>query len=147
MIFDKQNLFSEAQAITASAGSTNVIDLGAMGIPYGSKEAPVRDIGKGPETPLLVQVVEAFDNLTSLTIGVQTCDDPDFASGVIDHSVSIDIPLESLAAGYQMSPAILPFADIDGMGRYMRLYYTVTGTAPTAGAITAGIVAGIQSNG
>ena len=35
MIFDKQNLFSDAQAITADAASTNVIDLGPTGTPVG----------------------------------------------------------------------------------------------------------------
>jgi hypothetical protein len=31
--------------------------------------------------------------------------------------------------------------------RYMRLNYTVAGTAPTLGKITAGVVMGSQSNG
>ncbi|MGL4198041.1 MAG: Bbp16 family capsid cement protein, partial [Allorhizobium sp.] len=47
MIFDTTNLFSNAQAVTATAGSTNTIDLGpiATGV--------TRDIGKGTKIPLL----------------------------------------------------------------------------------------------
>ncbi len=32
------------------------------------------------------------------------------------------------------------------MERYIRLNYTVTGTAPTTGKVTAGITGGVQTN-
>jgi hypothetical protein len=60
MIFDMQTLLSDAQAITATAASTNIIDLGPINAGF------ARDIGKGRHIPLRVQVVEAFNNLTSL---------------------------------------------------------------------------------
>ena len=147
MIFDMETLFSDGQAITASAGSTNVIDLGAMDVPFGSKEAPVRDIGKGTRLPLLVQVVEDFAALTSLSVSVETSDDPAFGSGVVEHANSGAVVLADLKAGYTFFPDIVPIADKAGMKRYMRLKYTKAGTDATAGKITAGIVAGIQSNG
>ena len=63
MLLDQQALFSAAQAITATAASTNVIDTGSN-----------KDVGKYGDIPLLIQVVEGFNNLTSLTV---TWPDPD----------------------------------------------------------------------
>jgi hypothetical protein len=147
MIFDRQNLFSDRQAITATAGSTDVIDLMLTGIPYGNVERLKRDVGAGDPIPLLVQVVETFNNLTSLTISLQTSDDPAFGSGNVDHYTTGAVPLASLIAGYKTSHSIIPEGGLAGMKRYMRLLYTVAGTAPTAGRVTAGIVAGVQTNG
>ena len=58
MIFDRTLLFSNAQAITADAASTDIVDLGATGTVYGAAAALNRDIGKGEEVALNVQVVE-----------------------------------------------------------------------------------------
>ena len=136
MIFDRQSILSVAQAITATAASTNVIDLGpiATGI--------VRDIGKGTQTPLLIQVVESFNNLTSLTVALQTDDNEAFSSAKTVWSEVI--VLASLTAGFVAIPEFIPRGTNE---RYMRLNYTVTGTAPTTGKITAGITMGNQSNG
>src|SRR3546814_10407155 len=72
---------SDLQAITANAGSTNVIDLGATGTPYGAASALVRDIGKGGcNISLYVGVVEAFNTLTSLQISLQVDDNAAFSS-------------------------------------------------------------------
>ena len=68
MIFSAQQLFSDDQAITASADSTNVIDLGVAGTPYGAAAALNRDIGDGAGIPILVQITEAFEYLTSLEV-------------------------------------------------------------------------------
>ncbi|TIR78827.1 MAG: hypothetical protein E5X15_10440 [Mesorhizobium sp.] len=136
MIFDMQTLLSDAQAITATAASTNTIDLGpiATGI--------VRDIGKGKPIPLRIQVVEAFNNLTSLTIALQVDDNSGFASPKTVWSQTV--VLADLIAGKVIVPEwVLRGTD----ERYMRLNYTVTGTAPTTGKITAGVVMGAQSNG
>ncbi len=136
MIFDQQSILSDAQAITATAASTNVIDLGpiATGI--------VRDIGKGTQTPLLIQVVEAFNNLTSLTVALQVDDNEAFSSAKTVWSEVV--VLASLTAGFVAIPEFIPRGTNE---RYMRLNYTVTGTAPTTGKITAGITMGNQSNG
>ncbi|TIN81749.1 Bbp16 family capsid cement protein, partial [Mesorhizobium sp.] len=125
MIFDMQTLLSDAQAITATAASTNTIDLGpiATGI--------VRDIGKGKPIPLRIQVVEAFNNLTSLTIALQVDDNSGFASPKTVWSQTV--VLADLIAGKVIVPEwVLRGTD----ERYMRLNYTVTGTAPTTGKIT-----------
>ena len=137
MIFDKQNLFSDAQAITATAASTNVIDFGATDTPKHAVNAITRDMGKGSKIPLRVQVVEDFNTLTSLTVAVQVDDDEAFGSPktVMDMSV----PLASLVAGAVILPEYVPRGVNE---RYMRLRYTVVGTNPTLGKITAGFVFG-----
>ncbi len=124
MLLDKQNLMSEAQAITADATSTNIIDLG-----------DTKDHGPGEPLELLVQVVETFNNLTTMHVSVQTDGDSGWGSPV-DLGNSGEIALASLVAGYTFKVSI-PY---DGLERYLGLHYDVTGTAPTAGKITAGIV-------
>ena len=64
MIFDAQTLFSNKQAITASAASTNYIDLLAVGTPYGAAAASNRDLGKGEKIPIRIQVTTAFATAT-----------------------------------------------------------------------------------
>lgn len=136
MIFDKQTLLSDAQAITATAASTNVIDLGPI------KTGIVRDIGKGKQIPLLVQVVEAFNSLTSLTVALQVDDADTFPSAKTVWSTVV--LLADLIAGKVVIPEYVPRGTNE---RYLRLNYTVTGTAPTLGKITAGVTMGNQSNG
>ena len=129
MLLDQQALFSAAQAITATAASTNVIDTGSN-----------KDVGKYGDIPLLIQVVEGFNNLTSLTVTVQTDDNSAFSSAA--DVLSMTIPLASLVLGYKSPVITLPMK----MERYIRLNYTVTGTAPTTGKVTAGITGGGQTN-
>ena len=129
MLLDQQALFSAAQAITATAASTNVIDTGSN-----------KDVGKYGDIPLLIQVVEGFNNLTSLTVTVPTDDNSAFSSAA--DVLSMTIPLASLVLGYKSPVITLPMK----MERYIRLNYTVTGTAPTTGKVTAGITGGVQTN-
>lgn len=142
MIFDKQNLFSEGQAITATAASTNVIDLGKTGTVAGEGAALKRDIGPGTPIPLRVQVVEGFNTLTSLGVALQVSADEAFTSPVTVNSQTLT--LAELTAGAVFGG--LYYVPRGTNLRYVRLNYTVTGTAPTAGKITAGIVAGHQEN-
>ena len=136
MIFDRQTLLSDAQAITATAASTNVLDLGRI------KAGIVRDIGKGKQIPLLIQVVQAFNNLTSLGIALQVDDNEAFSSAKTVWSATV--ALADLKAGKVVVPEFIPRGTDE---RYMRLNYTVTGTAPTTGKVTAGVTMGNQSNG
>ena len=129
MLLDQQALFSAAQAITATAASTNVIDTGSN-----------KDVGKYGDIPLLIQVVEGFNNLTSLTVTVQTDDNSAFSSAA--DVLAMTIPLASLVLGDKSPVITLPMK----MERYIRLNYTVTGTAPTTGKVTAGITGGVQTN-
>lgn len=129
MLFDAKLQFSAAQAITASAVSTNTVDRGDN-----------KDVGRAGDIPLLIQVVEAFNTLTSLTIELQTDDNSGFASPRSLYSVTV--PLADLKLGYQTPVITLP----QKTERFLRLNYTVTGTAPTLGKVTAGVVAGVQTN-
>lgn len=137
MILDTQALFSDAQAITATAASTNTLDFGPI-----SPAIKTFDAGKGDEVALLVQVVEDFNNLTSLNIALELDSTTTFTP---DRTIDLGTyALAQLKAGRQIACDDLP----RGITlQYGRLKYTVTGTAPTTGKITAGIVAGVQSNG
>lgn len=141
MIYDNTLLFSDAQAVTVTAPSTNVIDHGPNGTPFGSSVPLTRDIGIGEEcVPLSVRVVTAFAGLTSLQVVVQTSADN---STWLDVESSRAVPAAELVAGFQFH---VPNDFPEGLRRrYTRLNYVVVGTA-TQGAITAGAVAGRQTN-
>ena len=141
MIMDRTGLFSDGQAITATAASTNLIDLGATGTPYGGT-ALVRDVGLGNSVPLVVTVTQSFNTLTSLTISVETDDNASFSSAKTVWT-SPAYTLAELATGAKY---LLPDAIPAGVNeRYVRLKYTVGGSNPTLGKITAGVAAGRQS--
>lgn len=140
MIQDNSLVFSANQTVTASAASTNTLDLGATGTPFGSSTALTRNPGKGRRIELAVAVSQTFAGLTALSVSIQTSADN---ATWVTTTTSQAVPLASLVAGYQFNvPAAF---DGDDTGRYVRLYYTVTGTA-TAGAINAEVVASRQTN-
>ena len=127
MILDEQNLFSDAQAITASAASMNYIDLGS------------REVAFGTPIEILIQVVEDFATCTSLKFSIQTDDNESFSSATTLAETAA-IPVADLAAGYRTTLKYMP----KGNEGYTRLYYTVAGPYATAGKIIAGFVDGIQ---
>lgn len=124
MILDEQALFSDEQAVTASAASTNVIKVNG-------------DIGKGEPVEILAQVVAAFATCTSVKVGVQTDDAENFSNAVTLAETGA-IAVANLVAGYKFPIKFLP----KGIKKYLRLYYTVAGSNATTGKITAGIVDG-----
>jgi hypothetical protein len=141
MIMDRTLLFSDGQAITATAVSTNVVDLGATGTPYGGT-ALVRELGYGNEVEMVCTVTQSFNTLTSLTITIETDDNAGFASATTVWT-SPAYTLAQLATGAKY---LLPDRIPAGVNeRYMRLRYTVGGSNPTLGKITAGVVAAHQS--
>ena len=142
MIFDKTLQFSDAQAITATAASTNSIDFGPGGRVYGAAADIARDVAKSACLALLIQVTEAFNNLTSLTIALELDTTTTFTP---DKTIVIGTyTLAELTVGAVLGWDKLP----KGINmRYAQLRYTVTGTAPSTGKLTAGIVAGVQTNG
>lgn len=113
-----------SQAVTGDAASTNVIDHG------------LGDLGKTrrPPAEFFVQVDEDFNNLTSLTIKLQTDDNSAFSSAVT--VAERTVLLADLTAGSIVWQSEFPV----GCERYTRLYFDVTGTDPTAGKIQAGMV-------
>lgn len=139
MILSAQQLFSDDQAITASADSTNVIDTGVRGTPFGAVAALNGDIGKGNKIPVLVQVTEAFDNLTTLEIKISTGATTALGTTILSQTIA----LADLVAGKQTAFDVLPNGITE---RYLGIEYVVVGTAPTAGKVTAGISMGNQTN-
>jgi hypothetical protein len=153
MMLDYQLLFSNAQAITSTAASTNIIDLrggasataGTMPAHYGTaRYTPFA----GNQAELFVQVVTTFttSDAATLTVKVQTHDDDAFGAttDILLTPLSSTFAVSALVAGYHLKmPIHIPPGWTD---RYMRLYYTVgTGTF-TAGAITAGLVLSRDTN-
>lgn len=143
MIMDATLLFSNAQAITADTASTNIIDLGATGTAYGAAAALVRDVGKGLDVPLLVTVTETFNNLTSLEVLIQTDDNSAFSTPTTVYRSPVYALADLVLGKKYLLPDSFP---VDTNERYVRLYYDITGTAPTTGKITAGAVMARQTN-
>lgn len=141
MILDQTTLFSDQQAITATAASTNSIDLGAMGTVANAAGPLVRRLVAGGDgLPLMVQVTEAFNNLTSLKIDIELDSTTTFTP---DKTITLGTYLlVELVKGFQIPWRLIP----DGINlRYAQLKYTVTGTDPTLGKISAGVVANVQT--
>lgn len=139
MIFDQQTLLSDAQAITVTAVSTNVIDLGPI------KTGIVRDIGKGKQIPLLIQVTEQFAaaGAGTLTVALQVDDNEAFGTPKTVWT-SAAFALATLKPGFVVIPEYITRGTDE---RYMRLSYTVATGPMTAGKVTAGVTMGNQSNG
>ena len=141
MILDTTTMFSDDQAITASAASTNLLDLGASGTPVGAAAAISRDLGNSV-VPILIQVTTAFANNTSLKVGIQTDDNTGFSSAatVLESEA---IAVATLVAGYKF---VMQYVPMTVNERYVRLYYTIAGSNANAGNITAGLIMGNQTN-
>jgi len=129
---DKQAILSEDQAVTASAASTNVIDLGAVD----SKIMANPDYN----IKIVVQVTVDFAALTSLAIALQC--DTTAAFGSATSLESQSVVLANLTAGKQYT-----FHVPRNTERFLRMYYTVTGDDATAGKLHAAVVIDHQSNG
>lgn len=129
MIIDKELMFSDAQAVTSTAASTNIIDLGVD-----------RDLGDmaGKNLTLVVKTgADAFASTGSstLTIALQTDSTSAFSSATALWT-SASIAKASLTADTVVAKIPVPRTT----ERYLRLNYTV-GTADfTAGALTSALV-------
>ena len=139
MILSNELLFSDKQALTGSADSTNVVDLGVAGTPYGAAAPLNRDIGKGAKIPLLVQVTAPFNTLTSLTINLSTGSATTLGTVIASQT----IVRADLVAGKQINLDFLPNGIVE---RYVGMEYVVNGSNPSEGTITAGISMGNQTN-
>lgn len=143
MIIDNTLVFSDHQAVTATAASTNLWNLLAQGTPQGWISAYGRDMGEGARSiPLLVEVTTTFATLTSLTVTVETDDNAAFSSATTVYT-SGAVVAATLVAGYKFNLQRVPNGVLE---QYVRLKYTVAGSDATAGKIFAAVTAGIQSN-
>jgi len=123
MIIDYNLQVSDAQALTADAASTNVIDLGSD-----------RDIGPGEDLKIVTTLdVDMGGTSPTLAIQVQSSsDNSTFTTVQTSRTVSAGSAGDSVVTG-------LP--DIND--RYIRLYYDLGGTSPTA-TVTSSIVKDAQ---
>ena len=131
MILDNEALFSDKQAVTVDAASTNVIKLKG-------------EVAYGTPIEIFVQLMEGFKSaeVSSVAVKVQTSATENFSS-VTD---LVSETLSALTAGTRANIKFLP----KGNKGYIRLYYDVTFqtgvSATTAGKITAGLVEGSPEN-
>lgn len=141
MIHDAQNLFSDAQALTATAVSTNVIDLGIA-----------RDIGTGENLYVFVTIDVAFTDAGSDSTVAVTLQGGATAGATTASLVLFTIPAVQAAGGKfyaRLSPAGISQAGVLNTTnplsyRFIQLTYTVAGGNLSTGTVTAGIVHGID---
>lgn len=128
MIMDAELRFSNAQAITASAASTNQLDLLAL-----------RDIGVGQDIYFVALVAVAFTDASSdSTVAVTLETDSDPAFGTPTLAVQTIGTFAALSAiGSRLVAKLQPLAIFE---RYMRVYYTVANGNLTTGSITSFLV-------
>ncbi|MGH8810367.1 MAG: Bbp16 family capsid cement protein [Advenella sp.] len=134
MILDKLLMFSEAQAVTATAASTDVIDLSPM---KGTK----RDIGVGEplEFWATVNTTATADGAATLNVQLQTSADNSAWVTLYDSGT---LALASLTAGKRILSTKVPA----GVLKYLRVNYVVATGPLTAGAFTAGINLDVDAN-
>lgn len=134
MIMDTSVTLSDSQAITSSAASTNIIDLGAAGW-WGAA-------GASHPIPLMLQVNEAFtaSGSATLTIAIRSTTAADTSTNLKTHYVSDAIGKAALTTTANLNDLFRAFIPTNTQ-RYLHLYYTVATGPMTAGKITAKVVA------
>lgn len=120
---DAQLLFSNAQAVSADAASTNIVDLGIA-----------RNLFDGEPLAVVVIVDTAADGTTTdetYEFQIETDDADSFGSptDLLVHSIGY----ASLTAG---SKHVLPIPVGAAVERYLRVYYNVGGTSPSVTVTT-----------
>lgn len=123
MILDSQHTFSDAQALTVTVASTNVIDLGID-----------RNVGIGEPMCVIITVDVAADATTgdeTYQFDLETDDNVGFASPLILArrivSALPNIPRATMAAGFKL---VIPVPNDTTAERFLRLNYTLGGTTP-----------------
>jgi hypothetical protein len=128
MIRDAHNMYSNLQAVTVTADSTNILDQKAKGDAYASMW-------------LRIRVETAFASGTSIAVSLLTADDTAFSTNLTTFSILPATVTASLTGDTVLYQARLP----QGMRRYSKLVYTVVGTY-TAGTINSELVTDIPTN-
>lgn len=140
MILSAQQTFSDSQALTATAASTNVIDLGATGTALGAPAALVRDIGKGNRIPVVITLeADAGGTSPTMVASIQVDTVENFASPTTVATTG------TIAAGSAGDRVALYWVPEGANQRYIRVLYTLGGTSPTY-TVSAAIVMADQTN-
>lgn len=129
-MLDKQLEFSDSQAITVTALSTNVVDT----LP-GLRAGLVSNLG-GPEAAYLVIEVDTtmVGAGASLTASLESDSTANLATSPTIHATSGAVPVANLGAKAKVAVMPLPFGAYE---RYLGVRYTVAGGPFTAGAVSA----------
>lgn len=153
MYVDKQIEFSDSQAVTATAISSNVYDTQSVtkgGTAVAGERSPnaFLDLGTGTDHLYLVvsTAVLATDSGSdaTLTISLESADDVGLTTNATVHYQSAAIPFASFAnAGSQLVRVQLPTSLYR---RYLGVRYTVAAGPLTAGAFDAFLTTTIDAN-
>ncbi len=136
MLIDRQNMFSDSQAITATAASTDTIDLDKAGL----------RIGVGIPLYIVFVVTETFADSGSdstVTPALQADDNEAFSSATTIRTYDTFAALSAVNTTrvYALDPQPL-----NNFERYLRVNYTVANGNLTAGKITAFLAMQAQLN-
>ena len=136
MILDKRAEFSDSQAVTSTAISTNVMDL---------RSSPtLKDVAGGKQLYAVIQVDTAATaaGAATVTFSVESDSTADLATSATTHAVTAAIGKATLVAGYQL---VIPLPPGVTYERYLGVRYTVATGPLTAGAFSAFITAAPQN--
>lgn len=143
MILDKFLEFSDAQAVTATAISTNVVDLAPLGNGVGTNT--VRDIGAGEDLYLIVRTLTAATDVGSdatLTVTFESSATENLNSSTVHFSTGALAFAAFSPAGTELVRIKLPGGNYQ---RYIGVRYTVASGPLTGGTFDAFIVKDAQS--
>lgn len=134
MILDKQLQLANQQVVTASAATTNIIDLTKAG-----------DAKQPNELFFQAQVDGAAgasaNSTATLTFSIQTATDAAFTSPVTLFSTGA-IAVTALADGYKIAAQRIP----QGLLRYVRGYFTVGTENLSAGKFSVNLTPVVEDN-
>lgn len=144
MILDKFNEFADAQAVTSTAISQNVIDLAPLG--GGTGTNTVRDIGSGEDVYLVVRTVQAATDSGSdatLTVTLESDSTENLATSPTVHFSTGAMAFAAFSpAGTELAAIKLPAGNYE---RYLGVRFTVASGPLTAGTFDAFLVKDTQS--
>lgn len=150
MYVDSQLEFSDAQAVTATAISTNVYDLFTMGVGGGTSDVSPNtrlDIGAGENVYLVVSTQTAATDSGSdatLTISFETADDAALSTNAqVVYSTSALAFAAFSPAGTNLVKVKLP---LFAYRRYIGVRYTVASGPLTAGNFDAFLTTDVDAN-
>lgn len=139
MFMDADLLFSDAQAVTATAASTNYVDLGPL-----FTGNLTRDLGVSSELYISISVDVALTDSGSdstIAVSLETDDNTSFSS-IATVATLVTIPAVT-AAGTKYFVK-MPIATTVPYERYLQIKYTAANGNLTTGSFTAAIVKNID---
>ena len=127
-MMDAQTLFSDDQAVTATAYSTNIVDLGTEPQASGSLRT------------VMAVITETFLTLTSLQLVLTHC-----ATEGGTYTVLVEGPVITLASGGLAAGESYELPIPKDAHQFVKMQYVVGGSSATAGKVKSGIVLAVDS--